>query len=172
MAIRKRTIQPSIWQDPDFGTLSPLAQLIFIGCITQADDEGRLNGHPAVIKSSLFPYETMTLEQIFDGLQEIINKVMNFIYYSVDGQFYIQLKNWGKHQILREDRLIKSTFPQPPKDIVAGRCRASDRQVGAEVSKEVSKEVRPPQAAAVIKILDGLRSDLEAKGILKNTKLL
>ena len=38
---RKRMIDPSMWINEDFGTLSTLAKLVFIGLFSSADDEGR-----------------------------------------------------------------------------------------------------------------------------------
>lgn len=175
MAMRKRTIQPDIWQDADFGSISSLAQLIFVGCITQADDEGRLNGHPAVIRSSLFPYGFISLEEVFDALQELSIKMRNFVYYTVNDQFYIQLLNWNKHQKQKAERIVSSTFPSPPKELLSGRRRADGGQMASQVSKEVSKQVSKDAAVrggAVINILDGLRKELEIKGIIKTKKLL
>lgn len=146
MAVRKRTIQPNIWQDENFGLLkNPLAQLIYIGCITQADDDGRMIGHPAVIKSSLFPYGFITLEQVFDALDELIAKMKNFIYYEVDKNYYIQLKNWDKHQKQQGDRRQKSLFPAPPKELAPNN---------------------------MVKTLDNLRKNLETQDIIKKTKLI
>ena len=176
MAIRKRSIQPCIWQDPDFGTLSPIAQLIFIGLITQADDEGRFNGHPAVIRSQLFPYSTVDLDQVVDALDELIRRMHNVVYYELNGQFYGQFLRWKNHQVLREDRLQPSLYPAPPKSLMTGRCPASDGQPGTEgKGREVSKGSKEgtlknyPQGEHP---LDKIRRQLEEKGILKKTKLI
>ena len=166
--IRKRMIQPNIWQDEDFGLLSPLAQLVYIGCITQADDEGRLIGHPAVIKSIIFPYGLVTLEQVFDALQEIIAKNRNFVYYEVDKNYYIQFKKWLKYQHIRDDRKIKSTFPPQSAD--------TSPQSAAEVKESKVKESKGKDGSGQLpsknQVLDNLRKNLEEKGIIKKTKLL
>lgn len=178
MATRKRTIQPSIWQDPDFGTLDPLAQLIFIGCITQADDEGRLNGHPAIVKSMIFPYEQVSLEQVIDSLTEIASKMSNFVYYQVDSQYYIMFKNWLVHQTLREDRSVKSIYPQPKKDIMTTECQADDGQLPAEVKLSKGKRSKVSNDTnfqnfknTSVKTIDDVRKILMEKGIIKSNKL-
>lgn len=178
MATRKRTIQPSIWQDPDFGTLSPFAKLVFIGLITQADDEGRLLGHPAMIASILFPYQPQ-LEQVMEALLELTHGMKNVFFYEIDGQYYIQLKNWFKHQVLREDRMQKSLIPAPKRQVVDS-WQADDGQMTAEVSKrskEVSKcdgdfKINSGELTAISSPLEKLRKQLIEKGILKENKLL
>lgn len=174
MAIRKRTIQPSIWQDPDFGTLSPITQLIFIGLITQADDEGRFNGHPAVVRSALFPYGTVELEQIINSIKEITVKMRNFTYYEVNGQYYGQFRRWSDHQVLREDRLQKSIYPPPPRSDVTGIWQAHDGQVGTEVSKKVSKGSKEGSKnfSTGEHPIDKVRRELEERGIFKKTTLI
>ena len=54
---RKRMIDPNIWQSEDFGKLSLLAKIVFIGLFSNADDEGRGRANPVYLKSTLFPYE-------------------------------------------------------------------------------------------------------------------
>lgn len=189
MATRRRTVQPNIWQDTEFGLLSPLAQLIFVGLITQADDEGRLNGHPAIISSMLFPYRTVNLDDVMDAMSEIERRMRNIIFYQVEGQMYIQFINWLKHQTLREDRCTKSIFPPPTAD----NC-GEMRRNAAQVSK-VSKLSKVSKAAdsgsdndgsikiycdtttektntPLLSACDKVRAELEAKGILKKKTLL
>lgn len=187
MAIRRRTVQPNIWQDTEFGLLSPLAQLIFVGLITQADDEGRLNGHPAIVSSMLFPYRTVALEEVMDALAEIERRMRNIIFYEVEGQMYIQFKNWLKHQTLREDRTTKSIFPPPTADN-GGEMRTNAAQV-SKVSKisKVSKAVADGGDDSIkiyndattektntplMSACDKVRAELEAKGILKKKTLI
>lgn len=169
---RKRTIQPNIWQDEGFGLLKPLAQLIYIGCITQADDDGRLIGHPAVIKSMLFPYGLVTLEEVFDSLEELNAQMKNFIYYEVDKNYFIQFKNWEKHQKQQKERRQNSIYPSPTKEVLLSKCLADAKQPLSQVSKEVSKKVSSSGAAAKNKVLDELRKSLENQGVIKKTKLL
>lgn len=52
---RKRMIDPNIWDSEDFGKLSDLSKLVFIGLFSLADDEGRGRCNPGYLKSKLFP---------------------------------------------------------------------------------------------------------------------
>jgi len=170
---RKRTIEPNIWQDEDFGMLSPIAQLIYIGCITQADDDGRLIGHPSVLRSTIFPYGIITMEQVFDAIEELNIKMKNFVYYEANNTYFVQLGSWEKHQKQQSDRRQKSLYPAPSKEILSA-CVSNAKQVLHQVSKEVSKEVSGSDltTAKNNKQLDKLRKDLEGKGIIKKTKLI
>jgi len=149
MAIRKRTIQPMIWQDPDFGILGNIAKLLVIGMITQADDEGRGNAHPLVIKANIFPFGGAEINEIFDALEEIKIKMRNLILYEIENQLFYQFKKWSNHQFLRSDRMQKSTFPAPP----------------SRIKSIISKKEN-------FKAIDKLRKELEEKGIINKTKLI
>ena len=52
---RKRMIDPQIWVIEDFSKLSFLSRLIWIGLISNADDEGRGKANISYLKSQLFP---------------------------------------------------------------------------------------------------------------------
>ena len=72
---RKRMIDPGIWQSEDFGHLSTLAKLVFIGLFSQADD-GRGRGKAQYIKNTLFPYdEETTSADIKRAFDEILTHV-------------------------------------------------------------------------------------------------
>ena len=88
---RKRMIDPSIWQSEDFGKLSNLAKIVFIGLFSLADDEGRGRANPMYLKSNLFPYnEDMRSADIEKALLEISSN-MSVIFYSCDGSSYYSL---------------------------------------------------------------------------------
>lgn len=106
-------ITPTIWQDPDFGTLDSDAKVMFFGLISNADDEGRLRGHVSYLKSVIFTYSDLSSKKVQKIRDEIVSKMKNVVLYSVGGEEYIQLKNWDKYQKQREDRLVKSEFPSP-----------------------------------------------------------
>jgi len=113
---KKRMLNPSIWQDPEFGMLSDKGKILFIGCISNADDEGRLRGHSALLKAMIFPYDVnLTIEEVDKIKNEVAKKMKNFQIYSVEGEEYIQLLKWHNHQSIRPDRMTKSQFPPNPK---------------------------------------------------------
>lgn len=95
---RKRMIDPSMWINEDFGSLSILAKLVFIGLFSNADDEGRGKASPAYIKAVLFPYnDDLRIADIEKALLEISSK-MSVIFYSCDENKYYTLISWNTFQ--------------------------------------------------------------------------
>lgn len=106
---RKRMIDPNIWQSEDFGKLSLLAKIVFIGLFSLADDEGRGRANPVYLKSVLFPYEeSMRSADITKTLFEISSN-MSVIFYSCDGSDYYSLCNWNNWQKI--DKPTDSKLP-------------------------------------------------------------
>ena len=62
---RKRMIDPRIWEDEHFGKLSDKAKVLFVSCISNADDDGRLSANPANLRALAFRFdENMTIEKV------------------------------------------------------------------------------------------------------------
>lgn len=57
MPPRIRTLKPDIWQDRHLGRLPVGARLLFIGIITQADDEGRFRAELPLLRAAVFPFD-------------------------------------------------------------------------------------------------------------------
>jgi DnaD/phage-associated family protein len=109
---RKRMIDPGFWIDEKLGTCEPMARFTFMGLISQADDEGRLNGHPALIKSLLFPYDYgISPEHVEEWLNTLHSKGL-IVRYEVSGQSYISIPKFLKHQTINKP--TKSKLPAPP----------------------------------------------------------
>lgn len=106
---RIRSLKPEIWEDEALSAVSVPARLLFIGLITQADDEGRLKGDPRLIRSQVFPYdEAMTSADVEALLSELdsVNPPESsgaspegLIRRYVNGQRpFIELCGWKEHQ--------------------------------------------------------------------------
>lgn len=112
---RKRMIDPNIWQSEDFGTLTTLGKIVFIGLFSHADDEGRGRANPAYLRSILFPYEeSMRPSDIEKVLAEISAK-MSIIFYSRGENKYYSLTNWTKWQYIQKPQ--QSSLPPPPESL-------------------------------------------------------
>ena len=106
---RKRMVDPNIWQSEDFGKLSNLAKIVFIGLFSLADDEGRGRCNPVYLKSTLFPYnEDMRSADIEKALFEISSN-MSVVFYSCDGNNYYSLLSWDIFQKI--DKPTNSKIP-------------------------------------------------------------
>lgn len=107
---RKRMIDPGIWTSEDFSNLSMLARLIWVGLISNADDEGRGKANVAYLKSQLFPYDDeLSLKKIDAALKEIETS-MSIEFYEVEGKKYYQLTKWSKFQTI--NRPTPSQIPK------------------------------------------------------------
>ena len=88
-------IKPEFFTDRKLSRLSIPARLLFIGLWTLADRDGRLVNAPNMIGGAIFPYDSGI---DFSGLiGELVN--LHLIEcYVVEGEGYIQIKNFTKHQ--------------------------------------------------------------------------
>lgn len=108
---RRRMLDPSFWDDESTGGLSNDARLLFICCISQADDYGKLSGSAATLKKIAFGFTDMTTADVETLLCEIASKVRGFHRYEIDGKQYIALLHWHDYQ--RVDHPYDSIIPDP-----------------------------------------------------------
>ena len=107
-------IDPNIWQSEDFGKLSNLAKVVFIGLFSLADDEGRGRANPMYLKSTLFPYnEKMRSTDVEVALSEI-SRNMSILFYSYNESNYYSLLSWNTFQKI--DKPTESKIPAFEKD--------------------------------------------------------
>lgn len=110
---RQRFILPSIWEDEKVsGELSAEEELLFIGCFSNADDEGRMVGNAANLRAVAFRYRDYTIAQVAAMRDRIAATCKNFHVYSVDGQAYIQFLKWSTFQHPKYP--TPSKLPPPP----------------------------------------------------------
>lgn len=109
---RTRNIKPAFFDNEILGSIDPLARLLFIGLWTIADREGRLEDRPRKIKKTLLGYDDVTAEETSGMLQQLADGGF-LIRYEVEGERYIQVVNFTKHQNphMKEK---ESEIPPPP----------------------------------------------------------
>jgi uncharacterized phage protein (TIGR02220 family) len=91
---RARNIKPGFFQNEELGELLPIERLAFIGMWTIADYKGCIEFRPKRLKVQLLPYDECDMETIAINLDK-----SGFIsIYSVQGQRYIKILNFEKHQ--------------------------------------------------------------------------
>nr|ELR5127992.1 hypothetical protein [Providencia rettgeri] len=91
---RARNIKPGFFTNDDLAECEPLARILFVGLWTVADREGRLEDKPRKIKAMVLPYDDADCDKLLTQLHG-----KNFITrYVVDGNEFIQINNWKKHQ--------------------------------------------------------------------------
>lgn len=153
--IQKRMVFAKIWESKQIGKISREARLLYVGLITLADDDGRVTGDAAALRSKIFMRDDdITGHQVKSWIDEVV--AAKLVYrYTVDEEDYLVHPNWFRYQNLRRDRFHQSVLPPPPQDIVSqlsderpsddgqasDEAPTEDGHLGAEVSKKVSKKV-------------------------------
>lgn len=108
---RSRNIKPGFFSNEVLAELPPLTRLMFIGLWCLADREGRLQDRPKRIKHELLGYDDVTSVEVDQMLQQLHDNDF-IIRYEVDGERYIQVTNFLKHQN-PHCREQESTIPAP-----------------------------------------------------------
>lgn len=112
---RKRQIDPDIWKSEQVVDLPIEARLLFIGMISQADDEGRLKGSAFALKMSIFPADSYKLEMVKRWRNAIINNHLVALY-QFNGTEYLWIPNFKKHQYMTKS--FPSKLPEPPIEVI------------------------------------------------------
>ena len=95
-----RIIYESICTSDNIDALTWFDEVFFTRLIVNADDFGRMDGRPAILKARLFPLKTVQLEDVESALQHL--EEQNLIQrYKVNGKPYLQLNTWDDHQRIR-----------------------------------------------------------------------
>ncbi|GHO77019.1 hypothetical protein KSD_47900 [Ktedonobacter sp. SOSP1-85] len=106
----KRCLPTRFFEDPDVMSLSSKdAQLILIGLVLMADDEGRELAHASLISRKL-DYNPDLVEQVLSELEA--NELI--ILYQVGRHRYYSLTRWKHWQSLSLAKITPSKHPAPP----------------------------------------------------------
>ena len=109
---RQRFIWPQMWDDPDLGNLDDGSRLLYIGCFSLADDDGRLVGDPVYLKTQVFRYRPTTVAQVGKMRDRVNAACSNFIVYEHAHLEYIAFRNWSEYQKPKYPK--PSRLPAPP----------------------------------------------------------
>ncbi|HCJ1550860.1 TPA: hypothetical protein NQS70_003247 [Klebsiella pneumoniae] len=123
---RSRNIKPGFFTNDELAECHPLGRLLFAGLWTIADKEGRLDDRPKKIKAMLLPFD----EADCDALLQQLNDHKFISRYQVNGDCYIQISNWKKHQN-PHCKEAASEIPEPVEN---------DKSTGQEQCKEDAEE--------------------------------
>jgi hypothetical protein len=107
---RSRNIKPGFFSNDVLAEIEPLGRLLFAGLWTIADRDGRLEDRPKRIKIELLPYDDCDAEEL---LQQLASKEF-IIRYEANGDRYIQITNFKKHQNPHKNER-PSEIPPPQK---------------------------------------------------------
>ena len=105
---RTRNLKPSFFKNEDLAELGPYAMILFEGLWCLADRRGRLEDRPKRLKIETLPYFDCDCNELLKAL----HNGQFIIRYEVDGNRYIQIKNFEKHQNPHRDEK-ESSIPAP-----------------------------------------------------------
>ena len=107
----KRMISKSISVSEKVNTLPDVFDiLLFTWLIPHSDDFGRLTGSPAKVKALVIPMLDKSIQDVENALAAL-HAAEVIIWYKVNGDKYIQIVNFDKHQQGLHKR-TKSKFPE------------------------------------------------------------
>ena len=152
---RARNIKPGFFMNEELAECDLAARLVFIGLWSLADREGRLEDRPKRIRAFVFPYENYDVDELLNQLQE-----HGFILrYEVDGNKYIQVLNFKKHQ-KPHPREAASDIP-PPVGYAEENCNVTESREKALPSngKALSSNGKDMTSPADILNADILNAD-------------
>ena len=118
--------------------------------IANADVNGNMHGDPIVVRSMLFPRrKDVSGEQMAGYIDEWKEKCLVIEYEGDDGDVYLHLKNFDKHQVgLRKNR-EEAQFPNMPED--GGKDAGELPEDGGKDGGELPESI-PPNIKLKVKL--------------------
>lgn len=108
---KKRMIDGAFRITEAFGMLSYRQRDLWYGLISTADDQGRMIGHAAYVRSQSWPYDDIPLSEVSKDL-EALEQAGFILIYTANESKYIQILKWHEQQ--REATwLAASELPAP-----------------------------------------------------------
>ena len=136
-----RIIKESTFTSDRIASLTDFEFRLWIGLITQADDAGRGDARPAIIKGRVFALrDRVTVKDISSALCALAAAGCVSLY-TVGGKPYYEFPSWTKHQRIRD---CKSRYPGPDESDDEIAQFAQHAQQSAAICGEL------PQNAALI----------------------
>src|SRR5215831_4860908 len=105
----KRCLPTRFFKDADIMNVSKDAQLILVGLVLLADDEGRELAHPRLLSREIdYPPQ-----QIEAALQELVENDLVVLYQAGKHRYY-SLTRWNQWQSISSQKMVPSKYPAPP----------------------------------------------------------
>ncbi len=141
---RPRRVPPEFCTDELLETCSVLATLLLYRLISQADDQGRLPGHPKHVKGVCFPMRPdVTERKVGTALDELV-KAGFLVRYDFKGRILLQIDRWFDLQgKWGQRRTYPSRYPAPPGWTEDWVTAGTDDEVRA-LGTQGARDVRPP----------------------------
>lgn len=103
-----RFIRESCRSSKNLDRISDFEERLFWRLVTTADDYGRFQGDPELVRAACFPYRQLSVQKIDEALVQL-QKYHLIDLYRVGDRQYGQFVTWEKHQ--GKPRSTKSKYP-------------------------------------------------------------
>ena len=107
----KRTVDSKIRSSYSFSRLTFRQRDLWHGLIETVDDQGRMPGESTFVRSKVWAYDDVKLEEVQEDLDALINEEM-ILLYEIGGATYLQIINWWKYQS-SANWMGASNYPAP-----------------------------------------------------------
>jgi hypothetical protein len=113
-ATRPRRVPPEFCNDEPLESCSLLAALLLYRLVSQADDQGRLPGHPKSVRAVCFPMRPLVSERKVSSAIDELVRAGFLIRYDLKGRMFLQVDGWHDLQGKWGRRAYPSRYPAPP----------------------------------------------------------
>ena len=153
---RIRTIKPQFWDDAKIGRIPRDARLLYIGLWTFADDLGVVIADPVWLKSKIFPYDRIQIQQL-EAWLGLLKKTGFISLLSVKSESFYYLPTFSRHQIINrpnlddvniDKKLLDNILAKFTDQSVINHGSISDQSVaiiGEEKDRDSSTPYNPPK---------------------------
>lgn len=100
----RRMLSKSISTSRRLTRVEVLDALIFTWTIPHCDDGGNMDADPSIVRGTVCPMLSITVEEVQASLERLASVGLISIY-EANGEKFMHIDKWEKHQTLRTDRL-------------------------------------------------------------------
>ena len=161
---RPRRVPPEFCSDELLEECSLLATLLLYRIVSQADDQGRLPGHPRFIKAVCFGMRPDVTERKVAAAIDELARAGFLIRYDARQRVYLQIDRWQDLQGRWGRRAYRSRYPAPPgwtQDWVSVKDPDAESELRAE-GTQGARDLHPPiplsSASSIAPSFTGLRN--------------
>lgn len=136
-----RIIKETICSNEQLDRLTPFEETFFYRLIVNADDFGRMDGRPSILRARLFPLKALRDDQIEKALASLTS--VELVHrYTVHGKPFVRLLGWERNQQIRAK---KSRYPSPEDADECTPIPADDSACNQMISDDIKCSRNPIQ---------------------------
>ena len=137
---RSRMVRPETFSDEKLATISREARYLFIGLWVTSDDYGVTKGHPAWLRSQIFPYDPdVTIPQLEGWLKEL-SDITRIIPFTADREVYYNIPNFLRHQKIHNPSQLRNPTLASGSQVNTEKIRAPRVETESETETKSETE--------------------------------